>query len=58
VGGYIVDKTGNWELTFVAGIGLLLAGAIMAFWMKPEETLDAAHFGQTPKAPAVILPAV
>jgi sugar phosphate permease len=37
VGGYIVDKTGNWELTFVTGMGLLLFGAILAFWIKPEE---------------------
>jgi MFS family permease len=40
VGGYIVDKTGNWELTFVAGIGLLILGAVLAFWMKPEEGFD------------------
>ncbi len=39
VGGYIVDKTGNWELTFVAGIGLLLCGSVLAFLMKPEEEL-------------------
>jgi len=39
VGGYIVDKTGNWELTFVAGIGLLLLGSILALWIKPDEEL-------------------
>jgi MFS family permease len=39
VGGYIIDKTGNWELTFVAGIALLVLGAILAFWMKPDEEL-------------------
>jgi sugar phosphate permease len=39
VGGYIIDKTGNWELTFVAGIALLVMGAILAFWMKPNEEL-------------------
>jgi MFS family permease len=39
VGGYIVDKTGNWELTFVAGICLLVLGSILALWMKPEEEL-------------------
>jgi sugar phosphate permease len=42
VGGYIVDKTGNWELTFVAGIGLLILGAILAFWMKPEQEFSEA----------------
>ena len=40
VGGYIVDRTGSWEMTFVAGIGLLLFGSIMAFWMRPDEGLD------------------
>jgi MFS family permease len=42
VGGYIVDKTGNWELTFVGGIGLLLFGSVLAFWMKPDEELGEA----------------
>jgi len=44
VGGYIIDKTGNWELTFVAGIGLLLFGAVLAFWMKLDE-----EFGDEPR---------
>jgi MFS family permease len=39
LGGYIVDRTGNWELTFVSGIGLLLVGSVLAFWMKPDEEL-------------------
>lgn len=37
--GYIIDKTGNWELPFAGSIGLLLFGAVLAFWMKPEEQL-------------------
>jgi MFS family permease len=40
LGGYIIDKTGRWEMTFVAGIGLLLLGAGLAFWMKPDEELE------------------
>jgi len=39
IGGMIVDKTHNWELPFVGSIGLLLFGAIMAFWMKPSNQL-------------------
>jgi MFS family permease len=42
IGGMIVDRTGNWDLTFVAGVALLLAGAIGAFWMKPDEELEEA----------------
>src|SRR5207244_787958 len=51
VGGYIIDKTGNWELTFVAGIGLLIFGAILAFWMRPNEGLgdeSTPSLGSTP----------
>jgi len=57
VGGYIVDKTGNWELTFVGSIGLLLAGSILAFWMKPDERLDGGStttLGGTPVAEPAI----
>jgi MFS family permease len=42
IGGYIIDKTHNWELPFVGSIGLLLFGSIMAFWMKPSNQLPIA----------------
>ncbi len=41
--GFIIDKTGNWELPFMGSIGLLLLGAILAFWMKPEQALAGAE---------------
>jgi MFS family permease len=51
--GYIVDKTGNWGLPFIGNIVLLLLGAIVAFWMKPEEELAGCDLdevtGVTPK---------
>jgi MFS family permease len=34
IGGYIIDKTDRWEMTFVAGIALLLVGAALALWMS------------------------
>jgi MFS family permease len=37
--GYVIDKTGNWNLPFLGSIGLLLFGSILAFWMKPGERL-------------------
>ena len=37
--GFVIDKTGNWELPFLGSIGLLFFGSILAFWMKPEEAL-------------------
>ena len=41
IAGYVIDITGNWELPFIGSIGLLLLGAILAFWMKPNQELDA-----------------
>jgi MFS family permease len=46
--GFVIDKTGNWELPFLGSIGLLLFGAILAFWMKPEEGLAGAGLGDAP----------
>ena len=40
--GYVIDKTGNWTLPFLGSMGLLFLGAIMAFWMKPDEELAGA----------------
>ena len=42
IAGYIVDRTGRWEMTFVAGIALLLLGAALAFWIRPDEELEPA----------------
>jgi MFS family permease len=39
VGGFIVDRTGNWELTFIGSVALLAVGAVLAFWMRPDEEL-------------------
>ncbi len=50
VGGYIIDKTGNWSLPFLGSIGLLLLGAVLAYWMKPNETLAGSELGATPGA--------
>ena len=37
--GYVIDRTNNWNLPFVGSMGLLFAGAILAFAMKPNEEL-------------------
>ncbi len=41
--GFIIDKTGNWELPFIGSIGLLLLGAILAFRMNVDEVLSGAE---------------
>jgi sugar phosphate permease len=35
--GAIIDATGRWDLPFVASLGLLLLGAVLAFFIKPDE---------------------
>jgi len=50
--GYVIDKTGNWELPFLGSIGLLFLGSIMAFWMKAAEGLVGGSFTAA-KQPAV-----
>jgi MFS family permease len=44
--GYIIDKTGNWELPFIGSICLLFIGAGLAFWMKPDEMLAGAELSE------------
>lgn len=40
VGGYIIDRTGNWELPFAGTMILMLVGAAMTFAIKPERRLE------------------
>jgi MFS family permease len=40
--GWLVDVTGDWHLPFAGSIGLLLLGAVLAFWMRPEQQLAEA----------------
>jgi len=46
--GYVIDKTNNWNLPFLGSIGLLLFGAVMAYWMKPNEPLPGTELGAAP----------
>jgi sugar phosphate permease len=45
VAGYVIQRTNNWDLPFLGSIGLLLFGAVMAFWMKPNEPLPGTELG-------------
>jgi len=40
VGGFIIDRTGNWELPFAGTMILMLIGAAMTFAMKPDKRLE------------------
>ena len=39
--GYVIDKTGNWQLPFLGSIALLFLGSLLAFTMKPDEPLSS-----------------
>jgi hypothetical protein len=43
--GCVIEKIQNPDLQFLGSIGLLLFGAIMAYWMKPNEPLPGAEMG-------------
>jgi len=42
VAGYVIQWTKNYSLPFIGSMGLLLLGAILAYWMKPNEVLPRA----------------
>jgi len=50
VAGYVIQKTNNWDLPFLGSIGLLLFGAIAAYWMKPNDALVGAELDLSPTA--------
>jgi MFS family permease len=37
IGGWMIDRTGNWDLPFLCSMVLMLAGAGLAFTMHPEK---------------------
>jgi len=37
IGGWMIDRTGNWDLPFLCSMALMLAGAGLAFTMHPEK---------------------
>jgi MFS family permease len=39
--GFIIDRTGNWQLPFAGSLGLLLLGALLAPTMHPERPFES-----------------
>jgi len=39
--GYIIDKSGNWQLPFVGSLAFLLIGAVLAPTMHPERAFES-----------------
>jgi cyanate permease len=38
--GWILDRTGSWTTPFTVSLGLLLLGAVMTYWFRPDRPLD------------------
>ena len=36
VAGYVVDRLGNWNVTFMLSIGVMICGIVLSFVMKPD----------------------
>jgi cyanate permease len=34
--GYMIDLTGTWTVPFLVSIGLLVLGAVLAFYLRPD----------------------
>jgi ACS family glucarate transporter-like MFS transporter len=41
VGGYLIDKTGNWQLPFLGSMLVMVAGVSLAFRMRPDSRFEA-----------------
>lgn len=39
--GYLIDQTGNWNITFLVSIGIMACGVLLTFTMKPEKPFVA-----------------
>jgi cyanate permease len=36
VAGYLIDRLGNWNVTFLLSIGVMACGVLLTFMMKPD----------------------
>ncbi len=42
VGGWLIDRTGNWNLPFIVSMVLMAAGIVLSFTMRPDRKLEVA----------------
>jgi len=40
VGGWLIDRTGNWNLPFTVSMILMAAGIVLSFMMRPDRALE------------------
>jgi len=49
--GLIIDRTGNWSAPFIGSVGLLITGAVIALFIRPEVTLAMPPASPLPLSP-------
>jgi MFS family permease len=49
--GLIIDRTGNWSAPFIGSVGLLILGAFIALFIRPEIKLGAPSSRSRPLSP-------
>lgn len=52
-GGWLIDKTGNWDTPFIFSMALMVVGSITAFAMKPGKQFDETAHGALQPQPTV-----
>jgi sugar phosphate permease len=43
VGGWLIDRTGNWNLPFTVSMAIMALGIVLSFAMRPDRSLDSAQ---------------
>jgi MFS family permease len=58
ISGWVIDRTGNWELPFVGSMVLMAVGVVLAFRMQPEAKFENDVVGEvaTRETPARAMP--
>jgi MFS family permease len=58
VSGFIIDRTGNWQLPFVASMVLMGVGVLLAYRMRPDSPFEARRSAVVDLAIAMTQPPV
>ena len=43
VSGFVIDRTGNWQLPFVASMLLMGVGVVLAYRMRPDSKFEESN---------------
>lgn len=54
LGGYLIDRTGNWDLPFVGSMILMAVGVVLAFRMQPDSKFEMSRKSDSKLAGAAV----